>query len=106
MTGTPNQIEWAEQIRTRVSAEFDRVANALSSTASKQTGQKQVDTHAALAILEEKRSEVMARQEAGYFIQEWQELRDQVRQMIAQDSRFEAIKANRLSRRLPVFSQI
>ena len=30
MTGTPNQIEWAEQIRPRVAAEFDRVAHELA----------------------------------------------------------------------------
>jgi hypothetical protein len=29
MTGTASQIEWAEQIRPRVEAEFHRVAGAL-----------------------------------------------------------------------------
>ena len=95
MTGTANQIEWAEQIKTRVGAEFDRVANALESTAGKQTGQKRTDTRAMIAILNEKRAGVMARNEAGYFIQEWQELRDQVRQMIAKDVRYQAIKAQK-----------
>ena len=31
MTGTPSQIEWAEQIKRQVNAEFDRVANAFKS---------------------------------------------------------------------------
>jgi len=48
-----------------------------------------------IAILNEKRAGVMARDEAGYFIQEWQELRDQVRQMIAKDSRYQEIKAQK-----------
>jgi hypothetical protein len=45
--------------------------------------------------LEKKRAEVMARDEAGYFIREWQELRDQVRQMIRQDARFRAIEVRK-----------
>jgi len=95
MTGTVNQIEWAEQIKARVGAEFDRVANALDSAAAKQTGQKRTDTQAVIAILKDQRAGVMARDEAGYFIQEWQELRDQVRQMIAKDYRYQAIKAQK-----------
>ena len=95
MTGTANQIEWAVEIKARVGAEFDRVANALDSAAGKQTGQKRTDTQAMIAILNEKRAGVMARDEAGYFIQEWQELRDQVRQMIATDVRYRAIKAQK-----------
>src|SRR2546422_488642 len=87
MTGTPNQIEWAEQIKVKAGAEFDRVANALESAAARQAGRKQMDTRAVIAILEEKHAGVMARDEAGYFIQEWQELRDQVRQLIAKDFR-------------------
>ena len=98
MTGTANQIEWAAQIKARVGAEFDRVANALDLAAGKQTGQKRTDTHAVIAILKEKRAGVMARQEAGYFILEWQELRDQVRQMITQASRYQTIRANRTAR--------
>jgi hypothetical protein len=95
MTGTANQIEWAQQIKAQVGAEFDRVANALDSAAGKQTGQKRSDTQAVFAILKDKRAGVMARDEAGYFIQEWQELRDQVRQMIAKDFRYQAIKAKK-----------
>jgi hypothetical protein len=41
----------------------------------------------------------MANQRAGYFIREWQELSDQVRQMIAKDPRYQAIKDQRASRR-------
>jgi hypothetical protein len=52
-------------------------------------------TLAVIAILEEKRAEVMAKDQAGYFIHEWQELRDQVRTMIAHDSRYKAIQARR-----------
>ncbi len=86
-TGTVNQIAWAEQIQEKVNAEFDRVGRALESAV-------RADTRAMIAILEEKRAEVMARGEAGYFIHEWQELRDQVRLMIADDLRYKAIKAS------------
>jgi hypothetical protein len=98
MTGTVNQIDWAKQIRARVSAEFDRVAKAFQSVADKQAGQDRIDTQAVIAILEEKRAEVMANDRAGYFIHYWQELTDQVRQMIAKDYRYQAIKESRAAR--------
>ena len=99
MTGTQSQIEWAEQIKPRVGIEFDRVAKALADVARHQREQARRDTNAVIAILHEKRAEVMAKPESGYFIREWQELRDQVRQLIAQDSRYQAIKAGRILRR-------
>ncbi len=85
MTGTANQIEWAEQIRARVAIEFDRVAKALEAASG-----SRISTPAVLEILEDKRAEVMARDEAGYFIVVWQELRDQVRRLITQDPRYQA----------------
>jgi len=50
-----------------------------------------MDTRAVIAILEEKRA---AKDHAAYFIRDWQEFRDQVRRTIAQDPRYQAIKAN------------
>jgi len=101
MIGTANQVGWAEQIKTRVSAEFDRVARVLASVAARQTEEDRMDTLAVIAILENKRAEVMANDEAGYFIHDWQELRDQVRQMIAQDRQYKRIKINKeLARRI------
>lgn len=99
MTGMPGQLEWAAQIKPRVGAEFDRVAKAFEATAAKQTGLDRADTFAVIAILAEKRAEVMEIEQAGYFIRDWQELSDQVRQMIAQDPRFKTIQANRAARR-------
>jgi hypothetical protein len=98
MTGTANQIDWAKQIKARVSAEFDRVAKAFQSVADKQAGQNRIDTRAVIAILEEKRAGVMANDRVGYFIQYWQELTDQLRQMIARDYRYQAIKESRAAR--------
>ena len=92
LIGTVNQIEWAKQIRTQVNAEFDRVKAALETAAAKQSGQDRMDTQAMIAILEDKRAEVMANQMAGYFIHDWQELRDQVRQMILNDAKYKAIQ--------------
>ena len=97
MIGTVNQVDLAEQIKTRVSAEFDRVAKALESAADKQADQKRKETLSMIAILEEKWAEVMAKDHAGYFIHEWQDLRDQVRQLIIQDPRSQAIKAKRVA---------
>jgi hypothetical protein len=95
MTGTVNQVDWAQQIKAGAGAEFDRVAKALQAAVARQAGQKRMDTQAFIAILEDKRAEVMANNDAGYFIREWQELRDQVRRMIAQDPRYQAIQANK-----------
>ena len=95
LTGTVNQIEWAKQIKTQVNAEFDRVITALKAAATKQSGQDRMDTQAIIAIVEEKRIEVMAHEEAGYFIHDWQEMRDQVRQMIMKDNRYKALKAGK-----------
>jgi hypothetical protein len=96
LTGTVNQIEWAKQIKTQVNAEFDRVVTALEAAARKQSGQDRVDTQAIIAIVEEKRTEVLGHQDAGYFIHDWQELRDQVRQMIMKDDRYKAIKTGKV----------
>jgi hypothetical protein len=95
MTGTPSQIQWAEQIRPRVEAEFQRVACAFRRVASNQRTPEREDTLAVIAILEEKRAETMANERAGYFIREWQELTDQVRKAIAADGRYRTIRANR-----------
>lgn len=98
MIGTANQVDWAERIKKQVGAEFDRVAKALEEAAGKQAELKRKETRAVIAILEDRRAEVMAQDQAGYFIRDWQELRDQVRQMITRDSRYQAIRANRAAR--------
>jgi len=88
LSGTESQIAWAEKIRDSVNVEFDRVAHALESRDLREmTSTRKAP---ALRILDEKREEVMAREEAGYFIREWQELRDQVRLMIVRDPRYKA----------------
>jgi hypothetical protein len=93
MTGTVNQIAWAEQIKIQVDAEFDRVCAALESAATKQSGQRKADTLVMIAILEDHRAEVMANEQAGYFIHDWQEIRGQVRELIVADSRYKAIRS-------------
>jgi len=92
VTGTVNQIGWADQIKIQVDAEFGRVRAALEAAASKQSGQDKTDTLAIIAILEDKRAEVMTNEQAGYFIHDWQELRGQVRELIVGDSRYKAIR--------------
>jgi hypothetical protein len=99
LVGTPNQIEWAEQIKDRVHKEFDRVGMMLRSVAAKQVGWDQTDTLKLVAILEEKRHDVMANDRAGYFIHDWQELSDQVREMIVKDPRYGEIMARQAARK-------
>ena len=57
MIGTLNQVDWAEQIKARVSVEFDRVAKALASAASKQAERHRLETQALISILEDKRAQ-------------------------------------------------
>jgi hypothetical protein len=99
MAGTPNQVEWAVRIKRQVNAEFDRVAASFRLIANRQSGSQRTDTEAIIAILEGKRVEVMRREEAGYFIHDWQEIGDQVRQMIFHDPRYQAIRGNKAARR-------
>ncbi len=93
MSGSEAQVEWALRIRRRVGQEFDRVEAAFRSVAQKQSGTRRADTEAVISILNEKRETVMASRQAGYFIRDWQEIGDQVRLMIRQDPRYQAIKA-------------
>jgi hypothetical protein len=99
LSGTPEQIEWAERIRERVRAEFDRVLASFRAVADRQMGEKRSETETILVVAEAKRDEVLQRAEAGYFIHDWQEITDQVRRMIASDPRYQAIKSDRLARR-------
>ena len=99
MSGTANQVEWAQRIKCRVNDEFDRVAAAFRSIADRQKDHQRTNIEAIIAILEDKRAEVMRSEQAGYFIHDWQEIGDQVRQMIFRDARYQAIKSNRPVRR-------
>jgi len=95
MTGTPNQKEWAEQIKATVAVEFDRVANALTAVANRQTGRDLLDTQTAIEILQEIRIGVMAREDSGYFIRNWQDIDAQVRRMIVLHPRHNSMRAAR-----------
>jgi len=98
LTGSVDQVEWAERIKSQVYIEFDRVASAFQAVAARQNDVKRAETEVIIAILEEKRSEVMSCERAGYFIHDWQEIGDQVRQMIFRDPRYQAIQQNRALR--------
>ncbi len=98
LIGTASQVEWAERIRLRVNAEFHRVAASFRAVARKQSSLAQADTASIIAILQEKRTEVLSRDQAGYFIHDWQDISDQVRLMIFHDARYPAIRARMAAR--------
>ena len=100
LVGSAAQLEWAGRIRRLVNAEFSRVAASFRAVAKGQLGAARAETEAILQILEEKRGEVMSRTEAGYLIHDWQEISDQVRQLIRRDVRYGAIVAQRAARKL------
>lgn len=95
LLGMQNNLEWAEQIKLRVNAEFDRVAAAIHAKAERRNEERRMETLVLMSILESKRSEVMSRQDAGYFIHEWQQIVGQVSTMIRSDSRYLAIHEKR-----------
>jgi hypothetical protein len=99
LVGTPNQIEWAEQIRDRVRKEFDRVGTILESVAAKQAGWDQTDILKLVGILEDNYHHVMSNEKAGYFIHDWQELGSQVREMIVKDPRYGKIMAHQAAQK-------
>jgi len=101
LEGTPIQVEWAERIKLAVNDEFDRVAASFRTVALKQSHAKRAETEAVIAILEDKRLEVMSRRRAGYFIKSWQEITDQVRRMIFDDARYQEIKRARSAAKPP-----
>jgi hypothetical protein len=86
------QIAWADQIKVQVGREFDRVRRVLESLAPTRSPQGRTQLAAIIRILEDKRAEVMANENAGYFIHDWQDLDDHVRQLIVGDPRYEAVK--------------
>jgi hypothetical protein len=97
MIGTLSQIAWAVQIKSQVETEFDRVRKVLEYAMTKQSPQDVIDIESIIRILEDKRTEVMENQQAGYFIHEWQEL-GKVSRMIVEDPRYQAIKASQTAR--------
>ena len=95
LQGSEAQIEWAERIREHVAAEFDRVALAFSGVAAVQEAGAQAYTQDVVALVQQIRSEVLANEQAGYFIHDWQDISDQVRKMIFADVRYTKLRAGR-----------
>jgi hypothetical protein len=91
LIGTVNQIALAEEIRVRMTAEFDRVRATLESAACTRAGQRRSDVEMMIAILEEKRVQEMSSRRAGHYIHRWSELRHQVRDLILRDPRYRAL---------------
>ena len=96
LIGSEAQVEWAEGIRAGVRTEFERVEKSFQSVANRQDAASRIRTEAILVILRDKRDAAMNRSEAGYFIREWQDISDQVRQAIGNDPRFKALRATRV----------
>ena len=82
----------------RVAVDFDRVAAAFRAFAESQWQDEREETEMVISILEDKRAEVLAIRSAGYFIRSWQEIADQVQQMIFSDVRCQTIRRARESR--------
>lgn len=99
MTGTESQIEWAQRIKPKVGVEFDRVTRVFETVAAKQQEPDRTETRLIVDLVRKMRASVMANEEAGYFIRVWQEVKDQVRQMVSQDPRYVEIRSSRALRK-------
>lgn len=104
MKGTQSQVELAMFIKERVGDDFDRVARTLYEAALGQSPADRADTNEIISILKEHRAAVMSVDEAGHFISTWQELNGRVRETIAADPRYQAIKARRDERKRKIQS--
>ena len=82
------------------------MASAFRAEAAIQAGQTQTETRTIITILDEKRAETLSIPSAGYFIREWRELNDQVRQLIAKDLRYQFIRDQRTLRRRAAICQL
>ena len=85
--GIPSFLDWRSP--------SDPVAKALKASVGMLAEQDRMDTHGVIVGLEKKCTEVRTKDQAGYFIHVWRELRDQLRKIIGKDSRYQAIKAKR-----------
>ncbi len=63
MSGTASHVEWAQRIKRQVNPKFDR-GGVIPIDCGRQGGDKRTDPEAVIAILEDKRTEVMSREQA------------------------------------------
>lgn len=95
MNAAPNHPERTADLKARVNAEFDRVAQSFHAAAQHQSGRERQDTAALLEILEEHRAAVLANTDLGYFLDNWSNPHEQVRRLLATDPRVVALRAAR-----------
>lgn len=95
MTGGGLQVEWAERIKITVAAEFDRFTRTFAQLADTP------ETATIIAVAKELRESVLANDDAGFYIRNWQDLGDQVRIMVLKDPRVQAIRSRKRSARTP-----
>ncbi len=86
---------WVRQLRIRINSEFDDVAAALQLVASRQQSKRRLETEAIVAILEDKRLEVMAMADKPELLYEWHHVGDQVRRLLFEDPRYKKIRLSR-----------
>jgi len=98
LTGSEAQIEWAERIRVQAAAEFDRFERAFLEVSRRQSPVDRQDTEAIILIVRSYRDQVMKNPSAGYFIRDWQDIGQQIRNMLAANEDCRTIKLLREQR--------
>lgn len=88
-----NHEDLDDPIKRQLDREFDRVTASLRSIAARQQRHRHADTVAIIALLEEKRAEVMREQPLRWGIHDRRSFGDQIREWVLADARYQAITA-------------
>ena len=100
LTGSSGQIAWAQEIRGRVSMEFNRVRTSIENGSNKFRALDRAETAVLLEMLEAHRETVFSETQAEYFIAEWQNPADRLHRLINSDPRWKTISDARVARKV------
>jgi hypothetical protein len=102
LQGPPNRVAWANEIRSRVGSEFERMRVSIESGSNKFRAIDRAETISLLSMLDAHRAEVFSATLAEYFIAEWQNPSDRLHRLINGDEHWKAINNARLARKVRI----
>lgn len=100
LRGATDQVAWANQIRSQVAIEFDQLRVAIEAGSNKYRALDRSETSTLLAILEEHRANVLAADQAEFFITRWQSAHDGVQHLVLGDERSKTVLDARTARKV------
>lgn len=91
LIGHTSQIAWANQIRSQISASFDRLVIAIESGNNRYRGLDAAEITALLEMVETHRAAILSIPDAQHFLDHWQDPVDRVQRLIHGDERWKGI---------------